>query len=73
MINVIYNRTDYEILERQKEAFDKYCQIIQWGRRNPTRFMEQFLELELTDHQKYCVLGTWATSTAVWLMSRNSG
>lgn len=73
MINVIYNRTDYEILERQKEAFDKYCKIIQWGRENPTRFMEQFLELELTDHQKYCVLGTWATSTAVWLMSRNSG
>lgn len=73
MINVIYNKTDYEILERQKEAFDKYCKIIQWGRKNPTRFMEQFLELELTDHQKYCVLGTWATSTAVWLMSRNSG
>lgn len=73
MINILFNDFSYEILPKQKEMFDKYCQIIQWGRRNPIRFMEQFLGLELTDHQKYILLSSWTPSTVVWLMSRSSG
>ena len=73
MINVIFKKTDYEILEKQKECFDKYCQIINWGRKNPTKFIERFFELDLLDHQIYQILSTWPVEKSVWLCSRNSG
>ena len=73
MINVIFNKFDYEISTRKREIFEKYNKVIQWGRRNPVKFMEKFFNLEFTDHQKYILLSTWYTKTAVWLMSRNSG
>lgn len=73
MINVIYNKSDYEISQRKMEMFDKYLKVIQWGRRNPVKFMEIFFGLQFTDHQRYVLLSTWNTRYAVWLMSRNSG
>lgn len=73
MVNVIFNELSCEILPKQKETFDKYCKIIQWGRRNPTRFLEDFVKLTFTDHQKYILLSSWVPSTVVWLMSRSSG
>ena len=73
MVNVIFNELSCEVLPKQKETFDKYCKIIQWGRRNPTRFLEDFVKLTFTDHQKYILLSSWVPSTVVWLMSRSSG
>ena len=73
MVNVIFNELSCEILPKQKETFDKYCKIIQWGRKNPTRFLEDFVKLTFTDHQKYILLSSWVPSTVVWLMSRSSG
>ena len=73
MINVIFNQFDYEISAKKQERFDKYNKVIQWGRRNPVKFMELFFNLEFTDHQKYILLSTWYTERATWLMSRNSG
>ena len=73
MINVIFNDFDYEITQKKMEIFDKYNKVIQWGRRNPVKFMELYFGLEFTDHQKYILLSTWTTTTSVWLMSRNSG
>ena len=67
MINVIFNQFDYEISAKKQERFEKYNKVIQWGRRNPVKFME------FTDHQKYILLSTWYTERATWLMSRNSG
>ena len=72
-VNVIYNLTDYELLEKQQELYDKYCKITQWGRLNPVGFIETFFQLELLDYQKYVVAGTWPASVAVWLCSRNTG
>lgn len=73
MINVIFKDFNYEITQRRIEMFEKYNKVIQWGRKHPVKFMEQFLGLEFTDHQKYILLSTWTTKFAVWLMSRNSG
>ena len=73
MINVIFNQFDYEISAKKQERFEKYNKVIQWGRRNPVKFMELFFNLEFTDHQKYILLSTWYTERATWLMSRNSG
>ena len=73
MINVLFNDFSYEILPKQLETFDKYSKILQWGRANPTRFLEDFVGLRFTDYQKYVLLSTWNARIAVWLMSRNSG
>ena len=62
MINVIFNQFNYEISNKKAEIFEKYNKIIQWGRRNPVKFMEFFFNLEFTDHQKYILL--FRTGTA---------
>jgi len=72
-INVLFRDTNYNILPKQKEVFDKYCKILAWGRRNPTRFLEQFIGLSFTDHQKYILLSSWIPSNVVWVCSRSSG
>lgn len=73
MINVIFRDFSYEILPKRLETYDKYCKIIRWGRRNPTRFLETFLFLEFTDHQKWIFLNSWCKQVSVILASRNSG
>lgn len=73
MINVIFNDLNCEILPKRLETYEKYSKILQWGRANPTRFLEQFMNLEFSDHQKYILLSSWIPSTVVWLCSRSSG
>ena len=73
MINVIFNDFSYELLPKRKEIFEKYTKIIQWGRANPTRFIEDFFKIQLTDMQKYVLLSSWCPANCVWLMGRNSG
>lgn len=51
-VNVIFNDFQYEILPKRLETFEKYCKIIQWGRQHPTRFIEEFFKLQLTDINK---------------------
>lgn len=72
-VNVIFNNYNYDILPKQRETWDKYCQVLQWGRRHPTRFVEQFLQLQLTDYQKWIFMNSWCASTAVILASRATG
>lgn len=73
MINVLYGDLKCEILPKQLETFDKYSKILQWGRQNPTRFIEQFIGIQLTDYQKYVILSSWIPSNVVWVCSRSSG
>ena len=40
---------------------------------HPTRFVESFLGLQLTDYQKYIFMNCWTASTAVILCSRATG
>ena len=49
----------YELLPKRLETYEKYCKILRWGRANPTRFMEDFLGVSLTDHQKWILLSSW--------------
>ena len=72
-INVIFNDFSYEILPKRKEVFDKYNKILQWGRKHPTRFIEEFFKIQLTDMQKYVLLSSWIPKNCVWVMSRSSG
>lgn len=73
MINVIFRDLECEIMPKRLETYEKYCKILRWGRRNPTRFLETFMFLEFTDHQKWILLNCWCKSISVILASRSSG
>ena len=72
-MNVIFNDYEDNILPKQKEVYDEYCKLIQWGRKHPTRFAEQFFKINLTDYQKYVILSSWVPKNVCWLCSRNTG
>ena len=73
MISVYNKKTETELNLRKKESLDKYVQLVQWGRGNPTKFIEEILGIQLMDFQKNIILGTWNSTTACWCAARNSG
>lgn len=71
---IIYNKpSQKEISQRKLEMYDKYCQVIQWGRRDPVRFAGRIMGLELLDIQKYSIYNSWTKDFVLWLESRNAG
>jgi hypothetical protein len=59
--------------QRKLDGYLKFAQIIQWGRKNPTRFVERFFGMELLDYQKYVFQQSWSTPYVLWCMGRSSG
>lgn len=66
-------KTDLELSQKKKEAYDKYSDLIQWGRRSPVQFAEEVIGIELLDYQRYCFVGSWDKQYSVLCMGRNSG
>ena len=73
MINVIFNDEHYKPGDFWNAKGEKYLKILQWGRKYPTRFVEQILEIQLTDHQKYAFLSMWTAKDVCIVASRASG
>jgi hypothetical protein len=72
-MDFLFKRTREELSERKLEAYQKYAEIIQWGRKFPVRFCERFYGIELLDHQRYVFMCSWITPRNVWCQSRGSG
>jgi hypothetical protein len=70
---VINKPSKKEISQRKLETYDKYCTVIQWGRKDPVAFASRFLGLELLDMQKYSIYSSWTKDFVLWLKSRNAG
>lgn len=45
-IIVINNKTKREIAQSKMEGYMKYCEIMRWGRQNPSKFASMFLGIE---------------------------
>lgn len=73
MISVYSKKTEIELNLRRLESIKAYNRLIQWGRANPTRFIEEIFKIQLIDYQKWVILNTWTAEHAVWLCSRNAG
>jgi len=69
----ILKQSREELSERKLEAYLKYAEIINWGRKYPVRFCERFYGIELLDHQRYVFMNSWITPRNVWCQSRGSG
>lgn len=61
------------LTQKKLESYLKYSEIIKWGRRNPVKYIEFILGLELMDYQKYVFTESWNKQFSLWLMSRNAG
>ena len=61
------------ISQRKLDGYIKLAEVIQWGRKNPVKFVERFMGLELLDYQKYVFMESWSKPFVLWCMGRNSG
>jgi hypothetical protein len=64
----LYNMTT----KRYREKVD-LAEFLQWGRRNPSRFIEEVFNVQLMDYQRYLIDSSWNKPFVVWAMSRNGG
>ena len=65
--------TEEIISQRKMEGMQKLSEIKQWGLRNPTKFMERFIGVDLLDVQTYTFMNSWNKMYALWLCTRNYG
>lgn len=72
-ITIINKPSNKEISQRKLETYDKYSQVIQWGRAYPIEFASRFMGIELLDMQKYAIYNSWTKDFVLWLKSRNAG
>lgn len=65
--------TDQEFSQRKIEEYAKFEKIINWGRKDPVHFAEEFFGIKLIDYQKWCFIESWDKPFALWLCSRGTG
>lgn len=65
--------TEREISQRKLESYQKLAEIKQWGLRYPTKFLSEFVGVDLLDSQEYTFMMSWTRPYVLWLESRNVG
>ena len=63
----------YDMSNMKLDGLKKLAEIIQWGRRNPTKFVSRFFGIDFLDYQKEIFMKSWITPFVVWCMSRDGG
>ena len=58
--------------KKYREKLD-LAEFLQWGRRNPSRFIEEVFNVQLMDYQRYLIDSSWNKPFVAWAMSRNGG
>lgn len=70
----IYKKSsEKELSQRKLENYERYCKVINWGRRDPVAFISRFMGIELLDIQKYAIYNSWSRDFILWLESRSAG
>lgn len=72
-MDYIIKKTDQEISTRKLEGYRRWANVVQWGRRNPVQFAEQFIGIEFMDYQRYTFASSWSKMFCIWLYTRNGG
>lgn len=65
--------SDIEISTRKLESYRKFCEILNWGRRNPLLFAKDFLGIELLDAQAWFLMNAWTTPMVLLNATRAMG
>ena len=72
-LTILNKQSNKEISQRKMETYEKYCEVIGWGRSYPVEFASRFMGIELLDIQKYAIYNAWFRDFIIWLESRNAG
>jgi hypothetical protein len=73
MITIINKKANREIVQSKMDGYLKFCELIRWGRNNPSKFAEFMYGIEFMDYQKYCFDASFNKRNVLWLCSRNAG
>ena len=74
MIVEYYSKiSDHALSQKKLEEYEKYCKIINWGRQNPVRFVEEFFGIQLIDFQAWSFMESWYKPFVMWLECRGAG
>lgn len=65
--------TEREMSQRKLESYQKLAEIKQWGLKYPTKFLSEFVGVDLLDSQEYTFMMSWTRPYVLWLESRNAG
>lgn len=63
--------TDYDMSNLKLEGLKKTAEIVQWGRRNPVKYIQRFYGISMPDMWKYIFMKSWVTPYVVWCVTRN--
>lgn len=58
---------------RKQKVYQDFANVVNWGRRNPSKFAEEFLGVKLMDFQRYAFEESWTRPYVAWLMCRGAG
>ena len=70
---ILKKTTQQELSAKKIEEWNKYCKVIQWGRENPVKFIEEVFDIKLIDYQSWALMNTWCKQFVIWLGSRGMG
>lgn len=65
--------SEIEISTRKLESYKKFCEILNWGRRNPLQFAKDFFGIELLDAQAWFLMNAWTTPFVLLNATRAMG
>lgn len=65
--------SEKEISQRKLLEYDKFAEVIRWGRSNPLRFAEEIFGLQLVDFQRWIFMNSWWRPFVLWLQCRGGG
>ena len=63
----------YDMTTKKYNEKLNLAEFLQWGRRNPSRFIEVVFGVQLMDYQRYLIDSSWTKPFVAWAMSRNGG
>lgn len=66
-------KTIKDITSKKLELYEKWAEIVQWGRKSPAKFVEEFIGFKFIDNQKYIFLSSWDKQFILWACSRGIG
>lgn len=72
-MDIFVKPSGLELTQKRLDDYKKLCEIIQWGRKNPVRFVDEFLGISLLDHQAYTFTKSWTVPYVMWVESRAIG
>lgn len=72
-VEIFVPPTEIELSQRKLEEYQRWSDIVNWGRKNPVRFAEEIFGTQMVDFQRYVFQESWWRPYCLWLCCRAMG